>query len=74
MPLVTVYQAFNSADAHLIRSRLEAANLQATVANELASLTMEGYALTAGSILVQVPAEQAEEARELIRATNSPPE
>jgi hypothetical protein len=74
MPLVTVYQAFNSADAHLIRSRLEAANLQATVAHELSSLSMDGYSLAAGGILVQVPADQAEEARELIRAKDSPPE
>jgi signal transduction histidine kinase len=68
MPLVTVYRTFSPADAHLIRSRLEAADLHATVSHELSALSMEGYSLSTGGVLVQVPESEAEEARELIAA------
>ena len=67
MSLQTVYRTFSSGDAQLIRSRLEAANLQATVVHELSALSMEGYALAAGGIQVQVPEEEAEEARAIIK-------
>ena len=66
MPLVTVFTALNPMDAQVIRSRLEAAELHPEVANELPALTMAGHALAAGGILVQVPEEEAETARELI--------
>lgn len=74
MKLVTVYRALNPADAQLIRSRLDAANLLASVTHELSALSLDGYALAAGGILVQVPEDQAEDARELINATDSTPE
>jgi hypothetical protein len=73
MALVTVYRSFSSGDAQLVRSRLEAANLQATVEHELSALSMEGYALAAGGILVQVPQEQAEEARAIIESREQRP-
>ena len=66
MKLVTVYRSFSPADAQLVRSRLEAANLQATVTHELAALSMDGYSLATGGIRVQVPEDQAEAAREII--------
>lgn len=66
MKLVTVYRTFSPADAQLIRSRLEAADLQATVTHELSALSMEGYSLSTGGIRVQVPEDQAQEAREII--------
>ena len=66
MKLVTVYRTFSPADAQLVRSRLEAANLQATVTHELSALSMDGYSLATGGIRVQVPEDQAEDARELI--------
>jgi hypothetical protein len=66
MKLVTVYRTFSPADAQLVRSRLEAAELQATVTHELSALSMEGYSLSTGGIRVQVPEDQAEEAREII--------
>jgi len=72
MSLTTVYRTFSAGDAHLIRSRLEASELQATVAHELAALSMDGYALAAGGILVQVPSEQAEEARVIISMRDLP--
>ena len=66
MKLVTVYLTFSPADAQLVRSRLEAAELQATVTHELSALSMDGYSLATGGIRVQVPEDQVEAARELI--------
>jgi hypothetical protein len=66
MAVGTVYRAFNPADAHLVRSRLEAAGFHAFVVNELSALSMDGYALAAGGILVQVPDEEASEAQEFL--------
>ena len=68
--LVTVYQTFNPADAQLICSRLDAARLHASVMNESSSLTMGGYLVGAGGIQVQVPEEEAQDARDLIAATD----
>jgi hypothetical protein len=72
-PLVTVYRALNPADAQLIRSRLEAAGFPAEVTHELSALSMEGYALAAGGIRVQVRPEDAAEARALIEAADTDP-
>ncbi|HLH55001.1 MAG TPA: DUF2007 domain-containing protein [Verrucomicrobiae bacterium] len=66
MAIGTVYRAFNPADAQLVRSRLEAAGFHAVVTNELSALSMDGYALAAGGILVQVPGEETEEALEFL--------
>ena len=74
MNWVTVFQTFNPAEAQLIRSRLDAANFQAQVAHELSALSMEGYSLSTGGILVQVPEEEAADARELIHAGPEPGE
>ncbi len=62
MALVTIMRAFNPAEAQLARSRLEAAEFHPVVTNELSALSLDGYALAAGGILVQVPAEEAAEA------------
>ncbi len=66
MNLVTVYRSFSPADAQLIRSMLDSAEVPATVVHELASLSLDGYAMAAGGIEVQVPEEHAQFARELI--------
>ncbi len=68
MHLVTVFQTFSPAEAQLVRSRLEAAGYPAQVTNELASLSMEGYSMAVGGVLVRVPDDLAAEARELITA------
>jgi Putative prokaryotic signal transducing protein len=62
----TVYRAFNPADAQLVRSRLEAAGFHSVVTNELSALSMDGYAMAAGGILVEVPDEEAAEAAEFL--------
>ena len=74
MQLVTVFMAFNPAEAQLVRSQLEAAGFHAVVKNELSSLSMDGYALAAGGILVQVPEDEVADARELLDAPPLPPE
>lgn len=68
MQLVTVYKAFSSADAQLVRGRLEASGFHAVVQHELSSLSMEGYSMAAGGILVQVPESEVDDARALIES------
>ncbi|MBM3824005.1 MAG: DUF2007 domain-containing protein [Verrucomicrobia bacterium] len=71
MQLVTVFKTFSPAEAQIVRSRLEVAGLAASVAHEIAALSLEGYSMAAGGILVQVAEEDARDARELLQA---PPE
>jgi len=66
MSNVTIATLFNPADAHLVRSRLEVAGFHPEVMHELSSLSMDGYALSAGGIRVQVPEAEADEAREFL--------
>ncbi|MDB6124505.1 MAG: hypothetical protein JWQ71_3498 [Pedosphaera sp.] len=69
MQLVTIFRAFNPIDAQLVRSRLDAANFHPTVSHELSALSMDGYALAAGGILVQVPDEEAANATEFLHSS-----
>lgn len=74
MQLITVFQAFSSAEAQLTRARLEAAGFHPFVAHELSALSMEGYSMAAGGILVQVPEEEADDAKEFLAAPPTPSE
>ncbi len=67
--LTTIHTAFNPADAHVVRSRLEAAGFHPVVTSELSALSLDGYALAAGGILVQVPASEAAEAQEFLTSS-----
>lgn len=69
MNLVTVYTALNPAEAHLANSQLEAAGFHSVVTGEGAALGIEGYGLTIGGILVQVPEDEAADANLLLRAS-----
>jgi Putative prokaryotic signal transducing protein len=71
MALVTVFSAFNPMDAQLVRSRLEAAQFHAVVTHELSALSMDGYAMAAGGILVQVPETEATDARDFLATDTS---
>lgn len=71
MEPVTVFRTFNGTEAHLVRSRLEAAGIPASVAHESAALAVTGGGTPAVQIGVVVPAEFAEEARALIEASES---
>jgi hypothetical protein len=74
MEMITVFTAFNPAEAQLVRSRLDAAQFHAVVKNEISALSMDGYALAAGGIQVQVPDNEAAEAREFLNSSESIPE
>lgn len=71
MSLVTIFTALNPMDAHLIRSRLEAASFHPEIVNELSALSLDGYALAAGGILVQVPDNEVTDARALLAADDA---
>ncbi|MEW6161044.1 MAG: DUF2007 domain-containing protein [Verrucomicrobiota bacterium] len=68
MELVTIFQTFNPAEAQIVRSRLEAAEFHPNVAHELSALSMDGYSMAVGGIRVQVPENEAEEAKALLDA------
>jgi len=69
MEPVTVFRTFNGLEAHLVRSRLEAAGIPATVLHEGAALAVTGAGTPAVEIQVTVGAESAAEARELIESS-----
>ena len=69
MDFATVFTALSPADAQLVRSRLEAAGFHPFVADEMAALSMDGYALAAGGIRVQVPESEAAEAKEFLESS-----
>jgi hypothetical protein len=75
MQLITVFTAFNPMEADLVRSRLEAAEFHPVITHGLSALSIDGYSLAAGGILVQVPGVEAEEAGEFLAAPEdtSPP-
>ena len=70
MRLVEVYNTFSPADAHLVCSSLQSAGFTASVTNEIASLSLEGYALASGGIRVVVPEPEYDEARAFIQTTD----
>ena len=74
MDLRTVFRAFNSAEAQLVRSQLEAAGFTVFVADETSALSMEGYVLGAGGIRVQVPDDREAEAKALLKSCGYPVE
>jgi len=71
MQWVTVSTQFSPAEAELLRSRLEASGFLVTLKNLGAALAMDGYTMATGGILVQVPENQAEDARLLLTAEPS---
>ena len=66
MNLETIYRSFNEAEAQLVRSRVEAAGIEVYIAHDLAATSAEGFSVATGGVLVQVPADKAEEARALL--------
>ena len=67
MDFATVFTALSPADAQLVRSRLEAAGFHPFVKGELSALSMDGYSLATGGIRVQVPDNEAADAREFLK-------
>lgn len=73
MKLVTIHKTFSAVEAQVIRSLLESASIPAEVIHETAALTTEGYALGVGGIQVQVPEDEAADARAIMEAQLVPP-
>jgi hypothetical protein len=63
MEPVVIFRTFDLAEAQLLRSRLEAAGLDATVTHENSAANLD---VPGGGVRVVVPEDQAAEARELI--------
>jgi len=74
MDLITVHTALNPMDADLVYSRLDAAQFHPSIKNALSALTMDGYALAAGGILVQVPEAEAVAAKAFLTDSVSAPD
>ena len=71
MQMVTVFTTFNSADADLVNSRLDAADFHPVIMHELAA---QGLDIASGGIRVQVPEDEAEDARDFLAdPTTRPP-
>ncbi len=68
MDLVTVYRTFSAPEAQVIRGRLEAAGLAASVRNEHSALG-SGAGIAGVEYCVQVPEAVAEQARQLIQSS-----
>lgn len=73
MDLVTIYRAFNLADAELVRSRLDAAGFHPFVADEMAAANYP-VIVAGGGVRVQVPDTEAEEARAFLQNSTAAPE
>ncbi len=73
MKLITVFTAFNPVEADLVRSRLEVAEFHPVITHGLSALSIDGYSLAAGGILVQVPEVEAKEAGEFLAAPDDAP-
>ena len=74
MQLVTVFLAFSPMDAQRVRAQLDAAGFPAVVSHELSALSMDGYSMATGGILVQVPETEAAEAKEFLATPGVPSE
>ena len=62
---MVVFRTFDLAEAQLVRSRLETAGIDAEVTHENSAANLD---VPGGGVRVVVPAEQAEDARELIES------
>jgi hypothetical protein len=66
MNQVTIANVLNPAEAGLICSRLEAAGFHPFMPDENTAFNMEGYSLAIGGIRIQVPENEAQNAREFL--------
>ena len=66
MEPVSVFKTANVAEAHLVCSRLRAVGIPAIVQNELSAMIGGGISMEPAGIRIEVPASQADSARELL--------
>jgi hypothetical protein len=75
MNLVAIAANFNLAEAQLTRARLEAAGFHPFIANENAALLAGfGTCSTAGMLRIEVPEDEAADAREFLETPTTPAE
>jgi hypothetical protein len=74
MKLVTVFNTFNSTDADLASSRLSAAGFNPTILHGSAAANVVELTLGKNGIEVQVPEDEADDAREFLAAPGEEPE
>jgi hypothetical protein len=70
MEPVVVFRTFDLAEAQLVRSRLEAAGIDAEVTHENSAANLD---LPGGGVRVVVPPEQVDDARGLIESGENAP-
>lgn len=73
MSLVTIAKEFSDTEAQMKRARLEAAGFHPVIANEAMALWM-GTTMTIEGILIQVPEDEAAEAKEFLNTPPAPAE
>jgi len=69
MNLVTIHTAVSFGEAEVIRSRLEAAGFEPVLQNEISAFN----SMAEGGVRIQVPEEEAEDAKALLAAGEAPP-
>jgi hypothetical protein len=72
MDMATVFRTFNAPEAHVIRGRLEAAGIEASVRNEYSASALGAGGIAGVEYYVDVPEDSAEAARELLRSPAQP--
>jgi hypothetical protein len=73
MRLVTIATLYNPGQAQFVRSRLEAAEFHVFLTNETTSAIMPGFS-SATAIRVQVPEDEAADAKEFLASEGPPAE
>jgi hypothetical protein len=68
MEPVSVFKANNATEAQVVCSRLRAAGIPAIVQNELSAMIGGGLSLEPDGVRIDVPASQADAARELLES------
>jgi hypothetical protein len=68
MDFVTIHKAVSAADAQVVRSRLAAANFHPFVPDDLSAFGSDPLALGADGIRIQVPANEAADAKEFLES------
>ena len=74
MKLVTVFNTFNSTEADLVSSRLAAAGFNPTILHGSAAANFVELTLGEKGVAVQVPEDEADDAREFLAAPGVEPE
>jgi hypothetical protein len=70
MQLVTIFNSLSIMEAEIVRSRLEVSQFHPVITHGLSALSNDGYSLATGGILVQVPDDEASEAKDFLDSIN----